>query len=263
MTTTHWQARWHAVTQRLRRVADPADELRVLRTLTAPEQPLVLGFVNAHALNLVTRDADFYQSLVSADVLLRDGSGMAILFRRLGLDPGLNMNGTDFIPKLLAAYQGRRVALWGTQEPALSAAAQRCEASFAVTPVSLHDGFADVDTYLELARDLHPDLIILGMGMPKQEAVAARLSHSGVPCLIVCGGAILDFLGGKVERAPHWMRRLGGEWIFRLMKEPQRLFMRYVVGNPLFIWRTLKFSSMQGKCVNESSRQRRQKVDPK
>ena len=78
--------------------------------------------------------------------------------------------------------------------------------------------------------------------MPKQEAVAARLAASGVPCLIVCGGAILDFLGGKVARAPGWLRRLGGEWVFRLVKEPRRLFMRYVVGNPMFLLRTGMFS---------------------
>jgi exopolysaccharide biosynthesis WecB/TagA/CpsF family protein len=77
------------------------------------------------------------------------------------------------------------------------------------------------------------------MGMPKQEIVAARLAASGVPCLIVCGGAILDFLGGKVSRAPQWVRGLGCEWVFRLLSEPKRLFSRYVVGNPLFILRTL------------------------
>jgi N-acetylglucosaminyldiphosphoundecaprenol N-acetyl-beta-D-mannosaminyltransferase len=80
---------------------------------------------------------------------------------------------------------------------------------------------------------------VLGMGMPKQEAIAARLAASGVPCLVVCGGAILDFLGGKVTRAPNWVRRLGCEWMFRLIGEPQRLFRRYVVGNPMFLLRTL------------------------
>jgi len=170
---------------------------------------------------------------------LRDGSGMAILFRRLGLEPGLNMNGTDFIPKLLAAFKGRRVAFWGTEEPFLANAVQRSEAIFAVNIVSAHHGFAPVDTYISLARQFQPELVVLGMGMPKQEAVAARLAVSGVPCLVVCGGAILDFLGGKVTRAPQWVRRLGCEWVFRLLGEPKRLFKRYVVGNPKFLLRTL------------------------
>ena len=131
------------------------------------------------------------------------------------------------------------MAFWGTQQPYLNQAVQRCEALFGVVPVSVHDGFASVDTYLELASARQPQLIVLGMGMPKQEAVAARLAASAGPCLIVCGGAILDFLGGKVSRAPLWLRRLRGEWVYRLLREPKRLFIRYVVGNPLFLLRAL------------------------
>lgn len=59
----------------------------------------------------------------------------------------------------------------------------------------------------------------------------------GGPCLIVCGGAILDFLGGKVTRAPRWMRRAGLEWAYRLAREPRRLWQRYLRGNPLFLRR--------------------------
>ena len=236
-----WQKRWNTIVGKLEVVADATAAQRLLDRLTATEAATVLGFVNAHAMNLVVRDGACHQALSAADVLLRDGSGMAILYRRLGLEPGLNMNGTDFIPRLLAAYRGRRVAFWGTRQPYLDQAVQRSAAMFGVVPVSVHDGFASVDNYLQLARELQPELIVLGMGMPRQEVVAARLAVAGVPCLIVCGGAILDFLGGKVSRAPEWLRRLGGEWLYRLAREPKRLFMRYVVGNPLFLLRTLLY----------------------
>ncbi|WP_085693216.1 MULTISPECIES: WecB/TagA/CpsF family glycosyltransferase [unclassified Pseudomonas] len=236
-----WQKRWNTLVGKLEVVVDATAAQRLLDRLSAPEAATVLGFVNAHAMNLVVRDGACHQALSAADVLLRDGSGMAILYRRLGLEPGLNMNGTDFIPRLLAAYRGRRVAFWGTRQPYLDQAVQRSVAMFGVVPVSVHDGFASVDTYLQLAREQQPELIVLGMGMPRQEVVAARLAATGGPCLIVCGGAILDFLGGKVSRAPEWLRRMGGEWLYRLLREPKRLFMRYVVGNPLFLLRTLLY----------------------
>ena len=93
-----------------------------------------------------------------------------------------------------------------------------------------------------------PALIVLGMGMPRQEQVArelrATLDH---PCLIVCGGAIIDFLGGKTSRAPRWMRGAGLEWLFRLALEPRRLFKRYVIGNPLFIARALALAAGTAK----------------
>lgn len=241
MHALSWQHRWQTITRKLRVISDVDDEQRLIEALSRPDATTVLGFANAHAMNLVAINTDYHASLLSADVLLRDGSGLAILFRRLGLEPGLNMNGTDFIPKLLAAYKGRRVAFWGTEEPFLTNAVRHSEAQFAVNVVSAHHGFAPVDTYLNLARESQPELVVLGMGMPKQEAVAARLADSGVPCLVVCGGAILDFLGGKVTRAPQWVRRIGCEWVFRLITEPKRLFRRYVMGNPLFLLRTLMF----------------------
>ncbi|MCU1761139.1 WecB/TagA/CpsF family glycosyltransferase [Pseudomonas sp. 14P_8.1_Bac3] len=234
-----WQRNWQTIVQKLRVVGDSADEQALIEALSRPSAATVLGFVNAHAMNLVAGNHDYYHALSSADVLLRDGSGMAILFRRLGREPGLNMNGTDLIPKLLDAFKGRRVAFWGTEEPWLANAVQQSETRFNVNVVSAHHGFSPVETYIELARTLQPELVVLGMGMPKQEAVAARLAASGEPCLIVCGGAILDFLGGKVSRAPQWVRGLGCEWVFRLVSEPKRLFTRYVVGNPMFLLRTL------------------------
>ncbi|MFK3776052.1 WecB/TagA/CpsF family glycosyltransferase [Pseudomonas sp. NPDC089406] len=239
MNQGDWQGRWAVILDKLHLVGDGTQEQGVLDALGHPVAPTVLGFVNAHALNLVAGDSRYAASLSAADLLLRDGGGMAILLRRLGREPGLNMNGTDLIPRLLLAYQGRRVAFWGTREPYLSQAAAHCQARYGVDIVSRHEGFADTDTYLALARRLQPELIVLGMGMPRQEAVAASLAALGQPCLIVCGGAILDFLGGKVSRAPRWLRRLGGEWLYRLAKEPRRLFMRYVVGNPLFLLRTV------------------------
>jgi len=247
MPSWGWQAHWKTIVDKLRVVASARDEQQLLVQLSTPGARLVLGFVNAHAMNLVTCDRAYHQALASADVLLRDGSGMAILLHRLGLAPGLNMNGTDFIPKLLAAFKGRRVAFWGTEEPFLGNAVRNSQARFGVEVVSAHHGFDDVDTYLDLARRQRPELIVLGMGMPKQEAVAACLADGGVPGVVVCGGAILDFLGGKVSRAPGWIRRLGCEWLFRLVREPKRLFGRYVVGNPLFLWRTLSYARGRGQ----------------
>jgi exopolysaccharide biosynthesis WecB/TagA/CpsF family protein len=107
-----------------------------------------------------------------------------------------------------------------------------------VKPVLLMDGYHDDEEYLKALRERKPSLIILAMGMPKQERVAALLARNlCYPCLIVCGGAILDFMGGKVKRAPLIFRQLGIEWLYRLAQEPKRLFKRYVIGNAVFLAR--------------------------
>lgn len=201
-------------------------------------RPVRVAFVNAHALNLSMDDPAFMEDLTSCDFIFRDGSGIKILYKLLGCDPGLNLNGTDLIPLILKLYAGYSAALLGTQEPYLDRAAEIIQDN-GVFPVCLLDGFQEDRAYLEVIQRDRPTLVILAMGMPKQERVANLLARNlDYPCLIVCGGAILDFLGGKVSRAPLIYRRFGMEWLYRLMQEPRRLFRRYVIGNFVFLARS-------------------------
>lgn len=235
-----WHQRWLSIVTRTVRVHDEAVLKPLLASMRATDSPRVLVFVNAHAMNLVATSRRFYESTKSADLLLRDGSGMSILFKMLKLQPGLNLNGTDLIPRIITLFDGQHIALFGTCEPYLDRAreaiAQQLSPNSSV--VEAH-GFMEAADYLVLAQKQHPSLIVLGMGMPKQEHVAAVL-RAGLdfPCLIVCGGAIIDFLGGRASRAPLWMRGLGIEWVYRFLMEPGRLFRRYVLGNPAFLTRS-------------------------
>ncbi|MDB5874136.1 MAG: b-glycosyltransferase, Glycosyltransferase Family 26-like protein [Ramlibacter sp.] len=244
-TPAGWQARWHQLVKGIVRVQSARGEEQLLDSLAHPVEPLVLAFVNAHAMNSAAVSEEFFNALMAADLVLRDGSGMAILLRLLNQPPGLNLNGTDLIPKILARYAGRPIALFGTQDPYLSQAREAIETRIAPAShcVTAH-GFLETQAYLHLAAQHRPALIVLGMGMPRQEEVAVVLRAAlGYPCLIVCGGAIIDFLGNKTSRAPLWMRRTGLEWAYRLALEPKRLFKRYVVGNPLFMARALRLAA--------------------
>ena len=107
--------------------------------------------------------------------------------------------------------------------------------------LQIQHGFQDLLTYISDAQKHKPAVIVLAMGMPKQEILAQQLKQElkqelKHPCLIICGGAILDFLAGRVTRSPLWMQKLGLERLYRLILEPKRLFKRYVNGNPLFLY---------------------------
>jgi len=202
--------------------------------LSRKEMPTVVGFINQHALNMALADEEFRVDLLSADLLLRDGKGMEMACQWLGRDPGANLNGTDLIPLLLTRNIGRRVALFGTTEPWLGQARARLQREGHLV-VAAMDGFKDDAAYIETVKTRRPEIVILAMGMPRQEHVAAVLAqHAEGPLLIVNGGAILDFLAGRVSRAPAWMRGAGLEWAYRLMLEPRRLARRYLLGIPLF-----------------------------
>ena len=238
-----WKARWNVILNRVRIVHSAADQRALLASLTAGPGPRILGFVNAHAMNYCAADDGFFDALSGADILLRDGAGMEMLYRRARREPGINMNGTDFIPRILEAFRGRSVAFWGTTEPFLQQAALRGASEFGVSIASCEHGFASFEHYFGLIDDMAPDLIVLSMGMPKQEQLALELrERAHGTTLIVCGGAILDFLGGRVARAPPFLRNAGLEWLYRFLREPRRLFKRYVLGNPKFLVRLISWT---------------------
>ncbi len=237
-------SRWNALFAKIHWCADPSEYEHLTADLAAahPARSRIVAFVNAHAMNIAADNDEFGQNLGESDVLLRDGVGLAILARLRGSEAGLNMNGTDFIPVLLRRFDGRRIALLGTSEETAAAAGHSLRSDLAPRcQVVTMNGFEPVPAYIDAMSRHQPDLIVLGMGMPKQEAVAVALRDRLTrPCLIVCGGAILDFMGGRAVRAPLWMRESGLEWLFRLVHEPKRLFARYVVGNPKFLSRALR-----------------------
>ena len=235
----------HELLSRLRIARDEAEKAVLMKDLSELEAPQVVAFLNQHAVNLAWEHRELWSDLGAADVLLRDGIGVKTVLRWMGREPGLNLNGTDLIPEILAVYEGRPVAVYGTSSPWLEAATQSVAESGCIV-VSAMDGFHSDIVYLDDAREHRPALILLGMGMPKQERVARLLRAQLIdPTLIVCGGAVLDFIGGRVVRAPLWVRRADLEWLFRLVHEPTRLWSRYGPGGVRFLVRMRRIAALE------------------
>ncbi|WP_431860264.1 WecB/TagA/CpsF family glycosyltransferase [Azospirillum sp.] len=210
-----------------------SDEQRrdLIRSLEKVDRPTILSFVNVHAVNLCWSSATVYDAFRASDVVLRDGIGLSVAMKALGIQPGLNMNGTDFIPLLLQTLPKRRLAVYGTATPWLERARIHLENTTPHIIADMLHGFHPAERYLESARRHRPDVIVLAMGMPRQEEVAVLLRQSlDHPVLIVNGGAIVDFMARRFDRAPAVLQRLGLEWAYRMAQEPRRLYRRYVHG---------------------------------
>ena len=116
--------------------------------------------------------------------------------------------------------------------------------------VGTHHGyFHHTSEPLEAVWDAHPDLLIVGMGVPKQEIFIDEhweaLRDAGVKGAIA-GGAIFKFLTEEVSRAPLWIRKWHLEWIWRMLLEPKRLWRRYLVGNFKFLKLVWKERTKEG-----------------
>jgi exopolysaccharide biosynthesis WecB/TagA/CpsF family protein len=223
---------------------DRASAINLLRTLVRERRFTRLGFLNAHNANVACSDRQFAEAL-KGFLVLADGIGVDIAARILYGQPFAdNLNGTDFVPELLAAEsRPLTVGLLGAKRANAEAAARRFAAHAPQHRfVVVHDGYFSPEqepTILEALRALRPDVLLVAMGVPRQEFWIARNITPDHCTLPIAVGALLDFESGAVKRAPVWMRRLRIEWVYRLINEPGRLWRRYIVGNPLFLARVL------------------------
>lgn len=200
-----------------------------------------VGFLNQHGVNLMLEDEATFASFLGLDYLLRDGIGVSLALRYFSMAEGANLNGTDFIPQMVDTFNDTDTDYYvlGTQSPWLEVGSDKLLEGRAK---AMKNGFYPIDDYITfLKQAIDPtrfSVIVLAMGMPKQEVLAnrikAELSGNG---LVICGGAIIDFYADRFKRAPAWVQKCSLEWLYRLVNEPKRLFKRYVVGIPVFLYR--------------------------
>jgi exopolysaccharide biosynthesis WecB/TagA/CpsF family protein len=236
----------------------------MVRDALAANRLLRINFLNANNANIAAADPVLADAL-RRSVVLSDGAGLNLASRLLyGAPFPANLNGTDFVPHLLrqlsagnhSSHQASlHVGLIGAAPDVLkSAAAAIADIAPALRVTAFHDGFFGPDAEPAILRALsadRPDILLVAMGTPRQEIWAGtRLGaeHAGV---IMTVGALFDFLARRVPRAPSIMRRMGVEWLFRLVLEPRRLFRRYVIGNPEFVRRVLR-QRARGRVEAES-----------
>lgn len=206
---------------------------------------LQVFFVNAHCVNVAARDPDYAQLLRNSPFLFADGAGMALAARFCGISLNHNLNGTDLFPQLCAAAAVAcvPVAFLGARRGVAAACATRMEQKYpGLKVVWVADGYLSVEEEDRQIQDLNASgakMLFVAKGVPAQEHwIAAHAGLLAAPVLLGVG-ALFDFYSGTMPRAPACMRKLRMEWLYRLLREPRRLFGRYVLGNPEFVARAL------------------------
>ena len=182
------------------------------------------------------RDAELRRILTDADLVLCDGKPLVWASRWLGNALPGRVAGADLVPLLLqrAAVKGWKIFLLGAAPGVAEEAARRAALLYPTLPeiACYSPPFAPLEEMdhrdiVARIRAVQPELLLVSFGCPKQEKwISMHYRELGVPVTIGVG-ATLDFLAGRMRRAPRWMQRSGGEWLFRVAQEPRRLFRRY------------------------------------
>ncbi len=200
---------------------------------------------NVHVVETAQRDPALAQALRSAGVVLPDGAPIAWLASaRSGLQTS-RIAGADLFEHLCRCG-GYRHFLLGSTPATLRLLEREMRARFGAEVVGTHaPPFGDltdpdVEAMAAAVNRTHADIVWVGMGAPRQEVLMQRLRPLVEPSILAGVGAVFDFYAGTRTRAPLWMQSLGLEWLYRLAREPARLWRRYLRTNASFLLRVLR-----------------------
>lgn len=232
----------------------------MLQNYTLFDQPLnslahtrlLINTINAHCYNVTLKDSYYQESLMNSDVLIPDGISVVWAVRWLTGQKLTKIAGADLFFYEMNRLEARRkkqearpgkVFFLGSTEETLVKIKARANQEFPHVKVECYSppykpefSAEDNAAMFKAINAFKPDVLFVGMTAPKQE----KWSYQNINKLEVghvCSvGAVFDFYAGTVKRAPQWMIKLGLEWLYRLVKEPKRMWRRYLIGNTKFIY---------------------------
>jgi N-acetylglucosaminyldiphosphoundecaprenol N-acetyl-beta-D-mannosaminyltransferase len=207
--------------------------------------------VNAHAINLAQANSAFQHALNQAEIVFCDGHGVRLAAQLVGHSLPERMTPPDWILDFAQQTQAElsrnpRWYLLGAQDGIAQRAASAIQQVAPNIQFFTHPGFFDADSadnlsVIQAINDKTPDVLLVGMGMPRQEVwLHDNWPRLKVPVAITVG-ALFNYLAHDVPRGPRWLTDHGFEWLCRLIIEPRRLWKRYVIGNVLFAWNVAKW----------------------
>ena len=238
-----------------------------------PEGKLLINTVNAHSYNTARKDSLFAEALTNGDVLIPDGVSIvkACKWIKAKSLPKERIAGWDLFAFEMEKLEResvkcemlnvklednnstlnnqhstlkKTVMFMGSSQKVLDLIVRRAAEVYPHLKVVTYSPpykpeFSDEDNkaIIDAINAANPDLLWIGMTAPKQEKwTYLHWEELDIHCHVGTIGAVFDFFAGTVERAPMWWQKHGLEWLYRLFKEPKRMWRRYIIGNALFLW---------------------------
>ena len=215
-----------------------------------------IGFVNADCMNKCFSDEDYHQVLRNMNMVYPDGIGVRLASQLFGNGVKDNINGTDLFPLLCERLAGTShgIFLLGAREGVAESTASNMQERYPGLNISgYHHGYFtpdEEDGVIDSINASGADVLFVAMGAPQQEKWIARNREKLNTSILMGVGGLFDFYSGGVSRAPVWLREVGLEWVWRLLQEPGRMWRRYVIGNPLFLYRVWKQKRRNGSIAH-------------
>lgn len=212
------------------------------------EQKALITTLNAHCYNISRIDHLYEQALLHSNVIIPDGIGVVHALRLLTGKKVKKIAGADlFLYELNCLQQkGGKCFFLGSTNNTLNLIKEKINQEYPDIKVETYSPPYKAEftpeenaVMVKKVNDFQPDVLMIGMTAPKQEKWAYQHFNQLMVKHICCIGAVFDFYSGTINRAPKWMIDHGVEWLYRLLKEPRRMWRRYLIGNVKFIYAVL------------------------
>lgn len=221
-----------------------------------PDGKVLINTINAHSYNVARKDDLFAEALTKGDYLIPDGMSVvkACKWLHAKSQPKERIAGADLFEFEMDKLnkEGGTVMFMGSSEKTLAKIVEQAAKVYPNLKVVTYSPpykpeFNDEDNkaIINAINTANPDLLWIGMTAPKQEKwTYSHWNELNIHCHVGTIGAVFDFFAGNTKRAPQWWQEHGLEWLYRLIKEPRRMWRRYIIGNTVFLWHMLgeKFS---------------------
>ncbi len=232
-----------------------------LKIAQIPDGKVLINTINAHSFNVAQKDKLFAEALSKGDYLIPDGASIIKACRILNAksQPKERIAGWDLFAFEMQRLNVRskkdhirgKVMFMGSSEKVLGLIRERAAKDYPNLEVITYSPpykpeFSDEDNaaIIKAINDANPELLWIGMTAPKQEKwTYQHWNELNIHCHVGTIGAVFDFYAGTAQRAPMWWQEHSLEWWYRLIKEPKRMWRRYVLGIPLFLWNVSKEKS--------------------
>lgn len=216
-----------------------------------PDGKVLINTINAHSYNVARKDRLFEEALTKGDYLIPDGMSIVKACKLLHAksQPSERIAGADLFVMEMERLnkKGGTVMFMGSSEKTLSKIVQKASMVYPRLKVITYSPpykteFSDNDNkvIVDAINKANPDLLWIGMTAPKQEKwTYSHWKELNIHCHVGTIGAVFDFFAENTKRAPKWWQTHGLEWLYRLIKEPRRMWKRYIIGNTVFLWHLL------------------------
>lgn len=217
------------------------DTIELVEKYVNTKTSLHLMGVNADKINEVNENELMKAIVNSCGIINADGASVVLASKHLGKPLPERVAGIDLMQDLvkLSEEKGYSVYLLGAKQEVVEKTRDvLLEKHPKLIIKGIHNGYFKEDEWPNISKIIQkekPDFVFVGITSPTKEYLIEFLQNDGNDCVFMGVGGSFDVISGNIPRAPKWMQKANLEWLFRVMKEPKRLFKRYFVGNRKFI----------------------------